>query len=272
MKKFETPSNLVELLNGVVGAASRTAFYSAGISLPYGVASLDAFAGIPVTPLAEYRKQRLADVLADASAVQWVAGAYRGQRPDSVAVAEGPDEAANRFDILIDAVRGCLPQERVRTCAVVTSPERRFFAAEVATILIHFGFPTHVFLDKGGVRTYERLSIVSPNILVMLSDGLRESELSREIELCVTFRRSHRLETFRQLDMYLVDEFGFLGQSTDCEKYVLNKDVYYFEGSDDGGLVVTALHNKVQPLLRVGLPDRARFVDGDSVELVELSL
>ena len=93
MKKYESPGNLVELLNGVVGAASKTAFYPSSMSLPNTVADIGEFQHIPVTPLAEYRKQGLTDVLADPSAVQWIVGAYKGQRSDSVAVAEGSDEA-----------------------------------------------------------------------------------------------------------------------------------------------------------------------------------
>jgi hypothetical protein len=271
VKKYRTPDNLIELLDNVVKASSRTSFYSSRMNGVKSIASLDDFLRLPVTSLPEYRAQRLADVLADSSRVQWIVGAYRGQEPSSVAVAEGAEESVNRFDLLTDAVKGQLPDLEGKSCAIVTSPQRRYFAAETGTILIHAGIPSHVFVDRGAERTYERLRLVRPDILVILSDELNENALPSGIELCITFRQSHRLTRYPQLDIYLVDEPGFLGQSTDCRNYTLNRDMYYFETSAAGNLVVTSLYNRVQPILRIETLDRVERLTGSSLEFAMLN-
>ena len=271
MRTYKTPDNIVELLGQVVNAANKTSFYAPIVPEGIEVASVDDLSRIPATSLASYRSQRLADVLAEPDQVQWIAGALGGQLPETVAIAEGPDEAANRFDIFMDALKDCLSGEKRRSCAIVSSAERRFFAAETATILIHSGIPAHVFLDGRRKRTYELLNITNPDVVVMLSDGLDEAELPAGVELCVTFRRSQTLRHVPQLDMYLVDGLGFLGQSTDCENYRLNSDEYFFQTSEDGRLVVTALRNKVRPMLRIETLDRVRSLGCETVEFAELT-
>ena len=268
---YETPDNLVELLDAAVRAASRTAFYRPALEGRTQAGSLEDFAQIPITPLECYRRQRLADVLAEPSRVEWIAGRYKGHSASSVAVAEGPEEGANRYDLFIDAIKQSVPPETLDSCAVVTSAEKRYYAAEIATILIRWGVPSHVFIDRGGARTYERLHHVCPDLLVVLSDGMSEPDLPASIRLCVTFRRAQRMVSFRQLDMYLVDELGFLGHSNDLERYTLNKDMYYFERGDDGKLIVTALYNRVQPMLRIQTTDKVRPLGSHILEFMELS-
>ena len=63
-----------------------------------------------------------------------------------------------------------------------------------------------------------------------------------------------------QLDVYHVDGLGFLGYSADLRTYTLNSDVYYFEQSRDGRLIVTPLYGRVQPALRVLTEDKVEFV------------
>ena len=58
MPVYKTPDNLVELLNGVVRSASRTAFYRPRLSGATGIATLDEFRAIPPTPLAELPRPR----------------------------------------------------------------------------------------------------------------------------------------------------------------------------------------------------------------------
>ena len=268
---YETPDNLVELLDGAVQAASRTAFYRPALDGRTQIGSLEEFAQIPVTSLECYRRQRLADVLAEPSGVEWIVGRYRGHTASSVAVAEGPEEGANRYDLFTDAVKQAVPPETLHTCAVVTSAERRYYAAEIATILIRWGIPSHVFIDKGDVRTYERLRHVRPDLVVVLSDGVFEADLPSSVRLCVTFRRTQRMASTRQLDMYLIDELGFLGYSNDLETYTLNKDMYYFERGDDGKLIATALYNRVQPMLRIQTMDKARPLGSYTLVFTELS-
>ena len=268
---YETPANLPELLDGTVRSAAVTAFYSPILEDRPRIRDLEDFSRIPITPLQRYREQRLADVLAEPSKVEWIVGPYKGQSPRSVAVAEGADEGTDRFDIFADAVKECISFERQWTCAVVTSAEKRYFAAEIATMLIRSGIPSHVFADQGKPRTYERLRHTSPEVLVILSDPLDEAKLPQSIELCVTFRRSQKLVRFPQLDMHVIDELGFLGQSTDCESYTSNRDVYYFERSDAGNLIVTALYNRVRPVLRIETMDLVKPLESHHMQFVELS-
>ena len=268
---YETPDNLVELLDGVLDAASRTAFYPPMLAGLSEICNLDDLGRVPVTPLETYRRQRLADVLAEPAQVEWIAGPYNGRSVDSVAVAEGPSEVANRYGLLADAVKERVSLGARPTCAVVTTDDRRYFASEVATILISLGVPSHVFTDDGSPRTYELLRVTAPQLLVLLSGDLAERELPASVELCITFRRSHRLRKLRQLDVYVVDELGFLGHSSDCKTYTLNKDVYYFERSDSGRLVVTALHNRVRPMLRLETMDSVRPLGSHTLELARLA-
>ncbi len=271
MMRYETPDNVEELLDKVVVAARKTRFYPSVIPGDISIVSVSDLALIPVTPLAEYRRQPLSDVLAEPDDVQWIAGALGGQNPDTVAIAEGPEEAAIRFDIFMDALKDCLPDAIKCRCAIVSSAERRYFAAETATILIHSGIPANVFLDDDRARIYEFLDITRPEILVILVDEVDEAALPENTKLCVTFRRSQRLRQFPQLDMYLVDGLGFLGQSTDCQSYRLNNDEFLFQISNNGKMVVTALRNRVRPVIRLELQDRAKSLTDNTIELVELS-
>ena len=74
--------------------------------------------------------------------------------------------------------------------------------------------------------------------------------------------------------MYHVDGLGFLGHSSDLDAYTLNSDVYYFEQSSDGRLMVTPLYGRVQPALRVLMTpeDRVEFVAESRVRFVTESM
>ena len=204
----ETPADLVELLDGVVRAAARTAFYAPILDGRSGVGGVEELAGIPVTPLGRYRDRRLADLLAEPSRVGWIVGPYRGQAASSVAAAEGGGQAADRCYIFTGVLNEHGVLRGQRTCAVVSSPERRYFAAEIATFLIRSGVRSHLFVDHGKDRTYERLDRVRPDLLVVLSDGLVEEEFPSSVDLCITFGRSHRIRRFPQLDLYVVGRAG----------------------------------------------------------------
>ncbi len=268
---YNPPDNLLELLSGVLDAAASAKFYADVLDGQTSVGSLEGFRDLPVTPLHVYRRQRLADVIADVDGINWIVGPHKGQSSHSVAVAEGASEGAIRYDVFVDAIKECLTLDTPRTCVVVTAPERRYFAAEVATILISAGIPSHVFTDDGSPRTSERLELTRPDIVVFLSDVMDIDALPTGVELYVTFRRSHVMSNVPQLDVYHVDELGFLGHSQDCLEYMLNRDIYYFETSDLGDLVVTALYNSVQPMLRVETADIVESLEGPLIRFKELS-
>ena len=148
MPVYKTPDNLVELLNGVVRSASRTAFYRPRLSGVTEIATLDEFRAIPPTPLAEFRDRALRDTLAEPSNVDWIVGADGGQSPARAAMVENADEGAIRYDVLADAVKEQVDLDASTVCVAVSTPERRYFASEVATILIAAGAHAHVFTDE----------------------------------------------------------------------------------------------------------------------------
>lgn len=266
-KTYETPDNLVDLLDGSVRAAARTAFFGPSAARIHDISD---FEQVPITPLSIYRRQRLPDLLTDPSSVEWIAGPLRGQSDHGVAAAEGPDETGTRYDLLADAVKERLSAEPTLTAVVITSGRSRQFAAEVATILTRSGIPAHLLPDPGLARTREFLSTTGPQVVVVLSDGLAEDSLPSTTELCVTFRQSYRINRVPQLDLYVLDEVGFMAQSADLESYIPNSDVFHFERSDDGFLVVTSLYNHVRPVIRIKTEDRVESVD-PSLRFVELS-
>ena len=268
---YETPGDLVRRLDETVDAVSRTAFYGNVLGGRPPISSIDEFARLPTTSISDYRRQRLADVVTDARQVQWIAGAYGGTSGRRAPVAEGPDDTAARYDVFRDALFAVLPDRRPRISAVVTSPERRFFAAEVSAILGYHGMPTHLFIDRGNERTYEYLAHVGPDVLVALTNGVDESRLPGSVELCLTFRRRPPVRQYPRLDMYLVDELGFLGHSTDLERWVMYNDLYYFEQTDGGSLVVTSLRGRVRPVLRLRLDDRVLDLGEHTMALGTLS-
>ena len=268
---YETPANVVELLDNLVGAAASTSFYRSILSGRPRITGMDDFLGLPITPLSRLREQRLSSVVTDPARVQWIAGQHKGQNRLAIPVAEGPEETGLRYGLFQDALREAIPDRRPRTCAILTGPEKRYFAAEISTILGYMGLPAHIFIDDGTRRAYKRLHQVSPGILVILSDGLDESDIPCSVELCVTFRRSRSLSRFPQLDLYLVDEFGFLGHSTDLERWILYNDQYLFESSKTNGLVVTAFRNHTQPLLRLETEDTVSELREHDLKLGRLS-
>lgn len=251
--KYDSPSNLVELLDGVVEAAGRTRLYRGRLDGVTGIGGLDDFRELPVTPVRLLRNQCLGDTLADPGALQWIVGPYRGRTRPSVAVAESVTETAARYDVFRDALKDAWDLAEIRAAVVVTSPERRQFAAEVSTILGYVGIPAHVLIDRDDGRACRAVRLLAPDLLVVLADGFDEGKVSAE--RAVTFRRSHRLAQRRQVDVYMVDELGFLGHSEDMERWTLYNDQYLYERSGSGRLVVTALHNRTQPMLRVETED-----------------
>ena len=269
MPAYKTPDNLVELLDRVVRSASRTAFYDPRLSGVTGIATLDEFRVIPPTPLSEFHERSLRDTLAEPSKVDWIVGADGGQSPTRTAMVESADEGAIRYDVLADAVKEQASLDASTVCTAVSTPERRYFASEVATILIAAGAHAHVFTDEGRPRTYERLDLLGPQVVVMLSPRLEEDRLPETTKLALTFNREHQLTRIPQLDVYHVDGLGFLGHSSDLDTYTLNSDVFYFEQSSDGRLMVTPLYGRVQPALRVLTEDKVEFVAESRVRFVE---
>ena len=134
-------------------------------------------------------------------------------------------------------------------------------------MLGHLGIPAHVFPSGASPAALANVDKLSPRILVSLVDRLDESGLPPSVEVCVTFRRPYLLERVAQLDLYLVDELGFLAHSTDMREWVVYNDQCFFETATDGGLVVTALRNTTLPLVRLKTMDSVASLEPHHVRL-----
>ena len=268
---YNTPDNVVELLDRVLHTALNTRFYRSILGERRSIGSLSDFQSLPMTPIAVLRRQALTDVVADPDRVGWIFGRYRGRTRTEVAVAEGADETALRYAIFRDAIKDALPARHGRTGAVVTTPERRYFAAEIATMLGNAGVAAHVITARDRARAAEMLRSIYPDVLVTLSGNARDEALPPPGELCITIRRSPAPAPEPHLDLYMVDELGFLGHSTDGRRWTTYNDLYYYELSGRGRLVVTALRNRTIPLLRIETEDEASLPDEHHVEIVRLA-
>ena len=268
---YGSPANLIELLDRVVGAAYETAFYRSVMRSRPWVSSLEEFGRIPVTPIEEYRAQSLADVITDSRRVQWLAASLRGRSAAGVAVAEDFQDAATRYQVFKDALAECLPERPGRTGVVVSTGETRYYAAEISTILSWSAVPSHVFtLDDNGT-IYDRLRQIAPQVVAFAACRAAESELPPSVELCITFRGAQRLTCLPQVDMYVVDGLGFLAHSTDLRSWLPYNDEFYFETSERGRLVVTALHRRTQPMVRIETRDAVKSLGAETLELAGLT-
>lgn len=246
-------------------AASRTAFFREAVGGRSSIRSIKEFKQLPITSIDEYRKQRIADVVTNLSQIQWIAGAYRGQQDNMIPLAESTADTSARYDIIRDAVLSALPSRIARTAAVLTGTKRRFFGAEVAAILGYHGIPTHLFIDNSTADQWARISLLTPSILVILTEHIDEEQIPESTELCITFRHMHHLNSVPQLDMYLVDEIGVLAHSTDQKAWVPYNDLYYFEQTTKNDLVVTSIRSRLRPILRMRVTDNIKQINSHTI-------
>ena len=252
---YDRPANILCQLNKIIECASKTAFYKDKLQGIGHMSSLSDIVSIPSTPIDILRTRSLVDMVTNPSKVQWITGRLLGQTSRNIPVVEGSKETSRRYDIFRDALRDTLPIVDILNAIVLTDPLRRNFAAEIGTIMGYMGIQSHVFVNDGSMLPYDRINQLNPDILVIASDEIDESLLPKQIRLAITFRRSHSLSHIPQLDIYMVDEFGFLGHTTNLKRWVVYNDQYLFEISSSGKLIVTSLLNYVQPLLRINTDD-----------------
>ena len=252
---YERPLNILCQLNKVLECASKTPFYKDKLQGISHISSLSDIVSIPSTPIGVLRTQSLVDIVTSPSEVQWITGRLVGQTSGNIPVVEGSGETSRRYDIFRDALRDALPPIDIVKAIVLTDSIRRYFSAEIGTIMGYMGIQSHVFVNDGSMLPYDRINQLNPDILVIASDEINESLLPKKIKLAITFRRSHSLSHIPQLDIYMVDEFGFLGHTTNLKRWVVYNDQYLFEISSSGKLIVTSLLNYVQPLLRINTDD-----------------
>ena len=261
-------ASLIQRLDSVVKAANKTEYYrAADPPIPSGVTSLESFHAIPPTPILEYRAQRLSATLTDSSTIEWIVGPCLGHSPHTVAYAEDPHAAQTRNDLYKSALAQAVPNDLDSSAVVVATHQTRYFGAELASVLVRMGAPAHLFVDLDPSGVERVLLAVEPSVLVILDEEIAEEVVPESVGVCVTVRQSHKFKRHAQIDLYVVDELGFLGYSSDCQTYRLNHAECHFERNESGRLIVTPLYNLLQPKLRIETMDEVQFLDRTTARL-----
>ena len=125
-------------------------------------------------------------------------------------------------------------------------------------------------MDDGNSKPFDMAQSLNPDILILLTNHDIPENITDSKQILITFRKSHRIFTQRQLDLYMVDELGFLGHSTDLLTWKIYNDQYLYERSNEGNLVVTSLRNKTQPMLRIDTGDPVLTLSKYNMELGKL--
>lgn len=246
----------------MVKAANRTEYFqSSETPLPTHITSLESFQSIPSTPIEKYRALRLPATLTDPSDIEWVVGPHLGHSPQNIAYAEDSDAAQTRNDLYQRVFTNSISTQKNPSAIVIETHQKRYFGAEIASILVRLGTPAHLFVDMKLSRIEQILQTLEPSIVVVLDDQVIEELIPTSVELCITVRQSHTFKKHSQIDLYHVDELGFMGYSTDSETYRLHHDEYHFEQNESGRLIVSPLYNLLQPKLRIETLDNVQFLD-----------
>ena len=255
---YNTPRNLVEVLNKALKAASHTEFYKSNVRT---IKTLADYAQIPSVALKTYRNQKISDILVDPSRIDWIVGSYSGNKLGLTPILESSDQTETRYDLLSDALKQSIDINQKIVAVAISSQQKIGFAAEISTILTSLGISTHLvsYTQKELINRF--INITRPQIIILLSEHISENDLPNTVKLCITFRQSHTMTQIPQLDMYLVEEIGFMAHSNDCRNYLPYKDVFYFEQSDDGYLIVSSLNNFTKPLIRIKTGDTIDYID-----------
>jgi hypothetical protein len=268
MTAIPNTSNLIHRLNSVVEAANRTEYFqSSDTPIPSRVTTLESFEAIPPTPIEKYRALRLPDTLTDPSDIEWVVGPHLGHSPHNIAYAEDSDAAQTRNDLYRRIFTNPISTQENPSAVVIGTHQKRYFGAEIASILVRLGTPAHLFIDLKLSRIEQILQTLEPSTVVVLDDHVSEELIPTSVELCITVRQSHIFEKHPQIDLYHVDELGLLGYSTDCETYRLHHDECHFEQNESGRLIVTPLYNLLQPKLRIETLDNVEFLGSTQARL-----
>ena len=255
-------SHLLNQLNLVIAAAKKTRYYQKSAeSLPQQIKSLDAFKSIKPTSLREFRSQPLSDTITDPSQIEWIVGRYDGQSPLTIPFVENSAASGIRQDLYTQAMNSAGQFDANTPAIVVATHLRRYLGAELASSLVRMGIIAHLFVDLNIDRFNDILNRLRPSILVVLDDAITENLIPQFVNLCVTVRKTHQFVEHTQVDLFLIDELGLLGHSIDHQHYSLNHMEYYFEYTDQGGLIVTPLYNLLQPKLRIETLDCIEFKD-----------
>ena len=252
------PADCVSLLSQAVNAARRAAFWRHRLgNAP--INSLADFERLPITPASEYRRQRFDAVLSDVDGIEWIPGAWLGQSPDRVAVAEGAAEAAIRVELLCDGLRLAIPDSNNAggvSAVVVADEARRYFGAETCAAFVRMGVPAHLLVDTATDRLEGLLDAFQPTIVAALSNRVDLNALPESVG-AVVIGHSHTINPSRtRVNLLIQNELGVLGTSANGKPYRINHHRFHLETSPAGTLVATPYHARVQPIIRLdtGMP------------------
>lgn len=244
------PENWFDLLQEVVESARQTRFWRDRLGGGQ-MLSLDDFEALPVTGVWDYRSQEFAEVVSDVDSVEWIPGAWLGQSVERVPVAEGPEEARVRVELMEDALRPVVEGASNPSALVLATNERRHFGAEMCAVLVRMGVPAHLLVDSETDRLDELVRAFDPDVLALLSPALDHEGLSNVCDRLVTVGCDLDIGVRNHVDLYVQNELGVLGSRSGAVQHTMNHHRFHFESSQHGTLVVTPYFYRVQPIVRL---------------------
>ncbi len=245
------PRNHIELLASVVESAGRASVWRRKLGSP-AIRSLADFEQLPVTTVAEYRRQRLDSLIAAPGEISWIAGPLLGQSPRRPPTVEGADEARIRMELMGRALSHAVPKGvDYPTALVATTSESRYFGAEICGAFVREGVPAHLVTDRGSDRLSELVEKLEPTILTILSPVLDANSLPASVLSVVTINAAAAPAGVRNVDLLAQNELGTLGVAIDGGEYSLSHDSFHFETSDSGTLIATPYFSHVRPIIRL---------------------
>ena len=251
MTRLARPSNYVQLLLEAVAASRNSRFWREKLG-ERPVCTIDDFETLPFTSVEEYRAQTFEAVVAGPGGIEWIPGPWLGQFPNRVPMAEGPEEAQVRVDLMCEALSRALPDEtRGSSALVVVESKRRHFGAEVCAVLVRMGVRAHLVTEDATDRMPELLSAFAPDLLAALSSSLHLQTLPDSVTGVVSVGRDSTLDVERHVDLMIQNELGVLGSRTGSEVYELNHHRFHIEESPAGTMAVTPYFSRVQPVIRL---------------------
>jgi hypothetical protein len=203
-------------------------------------------ARLRATPLAE-QVDTVADTLR--TFTPYALRAYAA--PAAIPVDQGDTDA------IFEQCRAAFARVGVRTgtrALLLTAPEQRYVAAEMAELLGYFVVEAHVAVALSPDAIMRTATALLPDLIVGVgTDG------TPDLRPHVTVRSPHSPGA----DLYVVPEAGIVAVrgAGECGYLPLSRH-HYVEALGDGGLLLTVLGRYHRPLIRFELPDRGRITGG----------
>jgi hypothetical protein len=171
-------------------------------------------------------------------------------------------------DALYEAWQEALTLMGVRsgmTLVILSPPEQRYVAAELAEMAGFYRVRTHVLTTW---REPADVSVLAPDALLTLARWLPAGSGHAA---CASLRITVRDPVGAGPDLYLVPEAGVVAvRPTGAGAYTVLRRFFALESGRDGRLLLTTLRRYHQPLVRYLLPDRGRVTRSRRADLLEL--